>query len=91
MIQLLVQYGANLNFQSAKGWTPLSYAVAKGKYGPTEEKGIYPEDVLRYYGAAKVGSGPPALGARSPRNSFDPDAHNFQRERGSFQAPMAHP
>jgi hypothetical protein len=26
-----------------KGWTALSYARAKGKYGPTEEAGIYPE------------------------------------------------
>ena len=29
--------------RTPKGWTPLSYAVAKGKYGATEEKGIYPE------------------------------------------------
>lgn len=28
---------------TAKNWTPLSYAKAKGKYGATEEKGIYPE------------------------------------------------
>jgi hypothetical protein len=28
------------------GWTPLSYAKAHGKYGPTEEAGIYPE--VRY-------------------------------------------
>lgn len=28
---------------SPKGWTPLSYCKAKGKYGATEEKGIYPE------------------------------------------------
>lgn len=91
MIQLLVRYGADLDFRSPKDWTPLSYAIAKGKYGPTEEKGIYPEDVLRYYGAAKVGSGPRALGVRSPRNSFNPDDVNFLRERGSYQEPMAHP
>lgn len=30
----------------SQGWTPLSYARAKGKYGATEEKGIYPE--VRY-------------------------------------------
>lgn len=91
MIQLMVQYGANLEFVNSKGWSPLSYAVAKGKYGATEDKGIYPEDVLRYYGASKYGSGPPALGSRSPRNSFNPDAPGFCRERGSYQEPMPHP
>jgi hypothetical protein len=29
--------------RNPKGWTPLSYCRAKGKYGATEEKGIYPE------------------------------------------------
>ena len=37
------RYGADLDARTPKGWTPLSYAVAKGKYGATEEKGIYPE------------------------------------------------
>ena len=37
------RYGADLDAQTPKGWTPLSYAVAKGKYGATEEKGVYPE------------------------------------------------
>ena len=32
-----------MDARTPKGWTPLSYAVAKGKYGATEEKGIYPE------------------------------------------------
>ncbi len=41
------QYGADLNARTAKDWTPLSYAKAKGKYGVTHEKGIYPEDVLK--------------------------------------------
>ena len=75
-----------------QGWTALSYARAKGKYGPTEEAGVYPEDVLLYYGASKVGAGgPPVLGARSPRQSFDPAADGFLRERGSYQKPVAHP
>ena len=39
----LGRYGADLDARTPKGWTPLSYAVAKGKYGATEEKGIYPE------------------------------------------------
>lgn len=43
MIKLFHEYGADLDYLTKKGWTPLSYAVAKGKYGPTEEKGIYPE------------------------------------------------
>ncbi len=91
MTQLLIQYGANLDFSNHKGWTPLSYAVAKGKYGATEDKGIYPEDVLLYYGARVYGTGPPALGSRSPRNSFDPETSGFCRERGSYQEAMAHP
>ena len=38
-----VATGADLDATTAKNWTPLSYARAKGKYGATEEKGIYPE------------------------------------------------
>ena len=43
MIKLLVEYGVDLDAATPKGWTPLSYAKAKGKYGATEEKGVYPE------------------------------------------------
>lgn len=43
MIKLLVDYGADLDAANPKNWTPLSYCKAKGKYGATEEKGIYPE------------------------------------------------
>ena len=43
MIKLLHRYDADLDACNAKDWTPLSYAKAKGKYGATEEKGIYPE------------------------------------------------
>lgn len=89
--KLFVDYGADLDAESPKGWTPLSYAKAKGKYGATEEKGIYPEDVLRFYGATKVGSGPPALGQRSPRESYNPEGEAFMRERGSYQDPPEHP
>ena len=49
------------------------------------------QDVLLYYGAKATGSGPPALGARSPRQSFDPSAPAFARERGSYQYEFAHP
>ena len=52
--QLFYDYGADLDVRTPKDWTPLSYAVAKGKYGATEDKGIYPEDVLKYYGATEV-------------------------------------
>jgi len=80
---------------SLQNWTPLQYAIAKGKYGPTEEAGIYPEDVLRFYGATKAGEGvygPPSRAApRSPRQSFDPRAPGFCRERGTYQEPAAHP
>ena len=64
---------------------------ACGKYGLAYEKGIYPEDVLKYYGASEYGSGPPALGTRSPRESYDPEAEDFSRERGSYQNPPEHP
>ena len=33
----------NVLRRTPKEWTPLSYCKAKGKYGPTEEHGIYPE------------------------------------------------
>lgn len=41
--KLLIDYGVDLDTRTSKDWTPLSYARAKGKYGATEEKGIYPE------------------------------------------------
>ena len=43
IIKLMYQYGVNMDARTPKDWTPLSYCKAKGKYGPTEEKGIYPE------------------------------------------------
>lgn len=43
LTKLLFDYGADLDAISPKDWTPLSYSKAKGKYGATEEKGIYPE------------------------------------------------
>ena len=43
MISLFVEYGADLDRASPKGWTALQYARAKGKYGAPEEKGVYPE------------------------------------------------
>ena len=43
MTKLFIDYGADVDARSPKDWTPLSYAQAKGKYGATEEKGIYPE------------------------------------------------
>ena len=49
------------------------------------------QDVLLYYGASEYGKGPVALGSRSPRQSFNPEADNFLRERGSYQTPMEHP
>ena len=49
------------------------------------------QDVLKYYKATVYGSGPPALGCRSPRESYDPRADYFMRERGSYQDPMEHP
>jgi hypothetical protein len=91
LIKLLAEYGADLDAETPKGWTPLSYCRAKGKYGATEEKGVYPEDVLKHLGARRFGSGPPALGERSPRESYVPDAAGFSRERGSYQDPLEHP
>jgi hypothetical protein len=49
-----VQYGADLDARTPKDWTPLSYAKAKGKYGLTHEKGIYPEDVLKVRSRVRV-------------------------------------
>ncbi len=53
MTKLLIEYGVDLDARTPKDWTPLSYCRAKGKYGATEEKGIYPE--------VDVGSVMPAL------------------------------
>mmetsp|Transcript_10856 Transcript_10856/g.27346 ORF Transcript_10856/g.27346 Transcript_10856/m.27346 type:complete len:141 (-) Transcript_10856:923-1345(-) len=91
LIKVLNEYGADLDARSPKDWTPLSYAKACGKYGLSFEKGIYPEDVLKYYGAKEYGSGPPALGTRSPRESYNPEAENFSRIRGSYQNEPQHP
>ena len=43
MIKLFVEYGADFDKMTPKGWTALQYARAKGKYGAPEEKGVYPE------------------------------------------------
>ena len=43
IIKLMHQYSVNMNARTPKDWTPLSYSKAKGKYGATEEHGIYPE------------------------------------------------
>ena len=91
MIKLLFEYGADMDARNPKDWTALSYAKAAGKYGLAYEKGIYPEDVLLYYGAKEYGTGPPCLGERSPRNSYNPEAPDFSRERGSYQNPPEHP
>ena len=102
------QYGVDLDARTPKDWTGLSYARAKGKYGVTHEKGVYPEDVLKYYGASAVGSGPPSSGSRrcgrrrlpfpvgsplprSPRESYNPEDDDFQRDRGSYQNVVPHP
>lgn len=47
--------------------------------------------MLKYYGATKYGSGPPALGERSPRESFNPESDAFLRERGNYQNPQPAP
>ncbi|ACO66735.1 predicted protein [Micromonas commoda] len=92
LIKVLLQYGADIDATSSKkDWTPLSYAKAMGKYGLTSEKGIYPEDVLKYYGATKYGKGPDCLGVRSPRESFNPSKETFSRDRGSYQKEPEHP
>ena len=91
MIKLLFEYGADMDARNPKDWTALSYTKAAGKYGLAYEKGIYPEDVLLYYGAKEYGTGPPCLGERSPRNSYNPEAPDFSRERGSYQNPPEHP
>lgn len=91
LIRILHEYGAELDAKTEKGWTPLQYARARGKYGLVDRKGIYPEDVLRYYGASEYGEGPVEAGDRSPRESFDPEHPQFSRDRGSYQDELAHP
>lgn len=43
MIKLFIDHGVDVDARTPKDWTPLSYCKAKGRYGATEEKGIYPE------------------------------------------------
>lgn len=66
-------------------------ASHKISYKSTVRTTTIPQDVLAYYGATKVGTGPPVLGTRSPRASFDPESAAFGRERGSYQRPFEHP
>lgn len=91
IIKLLVEYGCDLDARNPEGWTALQYSRARGKYGKTFEKGIYPEDVLLYYGATEYGTGPESQGTKSPRNSYDPEADDFMRERNSYQEPPIAP
>ena len=49
------------------------------------------QDVLKFHGATQYGSGPPVLGCRSPRESYNIQAEDFMRERGSYQDPVEHP
>ena len=49
------------------------------------------QDVLLYYGAKEYGTGPIALGVRSPRESYNIESENFIRERGSYQDQPEHP
>lgn len=91
LIKLLHDYGADLDLRSPKDATPLSYARAMGKYGLVDEKGVYPEDVLKFYGASVYGTEPPTQGVRSPRESFDVSARDFSRDRGSYQREPEHP
>ncbi len=49
------------------------------------------QDVLLYYGASEYGTVPEALGVRSPRQSFNPEAEGFFRERSSYQAAYPEP
>ncbi len=55
------------------------------------DKSVCMQDVLLYYGAKEYGSGPRALGNRSPRESYNIESENFIRERGSYQNPPEHP
>ena len=59
--------------------------------GPDSFVWWFAKDVLLYYGAKGYGSKPEALGQRSPRESYNPEADGFLRERGSYQAPPEHP
>ena len=52
---------------------------------------LYVQDVLKHLGASEYGSLPVALGQRSPRESYNPEADNFSRVRGSYQNPPEHP
>lgn len=62
MIELLVEYGCDLDEISPRGWTALSYAAAAGEYSRSYA-GVSggPAAVLLDLGATRQGLGPPAL------------------------------
>ena len=86
---------SNCSSSTASTWTPghprtglRSRTEARhGKVRGDHGAGIYPEDVLKFYGATEYGSGSEALGIRSPSRSFDPAAEDFSRDRGSYRVP----
>eukprot|EP00793_Prasinoderma_coloniale_P006796 PRCOL_00001627-RA len=87
----LLRAGADPNYMNNAGDTVLFWGIDGGieiikllvEYGP--------EDVLLYYGATEYGTGPTSHGTKSPRNSYDPEADDFMRERNSYQEPPIGP
>ena len=50
MVKILYEYGADLT-QDGEGLDTVVVRESDGKVRAVDEKGIYPEDVLKYYGA----------------------------------------
>jgi len=86
MVQLFVRHGATLDAVSPKGWTALQYAVAKGKYGATEEKGVYPEVGGKRSGGAGATRAQPVTRARPPPAS-PPPPRSLRRTCSNTTAP----
>ena len=73
MVQTFVDFGADVDARSKRGWTPLSYARAMGCAPKRYERGELPVDVLRRLGASQMGTGPPQLMPKAEPTDFDDD------------------
>ena len=90
LIKLLVDYGVDPDARTPKDWTALPRTASKGNTDSPPRR-VSTRRTCSSITARRSMEGPEALGIRSPRESFDPSAENFSRDRGSYQKEPEHP